>query len=523
MSENHQTDGIQNSSSNKIQVALLIGAMLLIAIYSIARYRGLWGETDTASFTQSMRAISLEGTIIPNSSQYANGYGYSVLGLWISQLTGLSLSNVQLYVAILLAPWIVLPAWLFYREITCSSSIATLAVLILLIQPEFLFPLLRGTHEKFTRGLMFICLYLLVRSLRTKASLRRLISYTLAFYLCVFGLISFNVFLATSFIAGLALVLVICWLSSWWIGDASPVDTAHLPRMGYKILSSLLLVFLFMFYIYPPAQNQIRILNSVADRLLTLLLGMEQASTNPYMVINEGWISLPVYFILSLSNWLLLFSSLAIWVSIAWGIIRKRFLGSLSDLLLWAFFGAFALQGLLSIGIDLSGTFATNLQHRVFPSIAMLAAPLIAKWLVEKRKEFTTSRNIIRLSFALGISLLAVLAVLKATSEPLLSNKWNFHLPGEAQAVRWAEYKLSNRSLWTGFDERVNVAVSIRNEMDQSNLILDQYDLELETRDLLVSSITRLRSQRLDADIPIKPDDLITYDNGSAQIYHLRP
>jgi hypothetical protein len=116
-----------------------------------------------------------------------------------------------------------------------------------------------------------------------------------------------------------------------------------------------------------------------------------------------------------------------------------------------------------------------------------------------------------------------VLAVLKATSEPLLSNKWNFHLPGEAQAVRWAEYKLSNRSLWTGFDERVNVAVSIRNEMDQSNLILDQYDLELETRDLLVSSITRLRSQRLDADIPFKPDDLITYDNGSAQIYHLRP
>jgi hypothetical protein len=45
----------------------------------------------------------------------------------------------------------------------------------------------------------------------------------------------------------------------------------------------------------------------------------------------------------------------------------------------------------------------------------------------------------------------------------------------------------------------------------------------LETRDLLVSSITRVRSQRLDADIPIKPDDLITYDNGSAQIYHLRP
>ena len=118
---------------------------------------------------------------------------------------------------------------------------------------------------------------------------------------------------------------------------------------------------------------------------------------------------------------------------------------------------------------------------------------------------------------------MVILAVLKATSEPLLSNKWNFHLPGEAQAVRWAEYKLSNRSLWTGFDERVNVAVSIRDEVSQSRLKLDQYDKETETRDVLVSSITQLRSQRLNAEIPIKPDDISTYDNGSAKIYHLRP
>jgi len=501
----------------------MIGAMLLIAIYTIARYRGMWGETDTASFAQSMRAIIVDGTLIPSSSIYANGYGYSVFGLWISQLTGISLSNVQLYLAILLAPWVVLPAWLFYREITTSSRTATLATLILLIQPEFLFPLLRGTHEKFTRGLMLICLYLLVRNLGTQENLRRSIGFTISFYLCAIGLITFNVFLATSFIAALVLAVIISWVASRWIRSLSADEITHLRRLGFMIFSLFVLVYLFMFYAYPPAQNQIRILSSMADRLVALLLDMEQAATNPYKVINEGWINLPVYVLLSLANWMLLFFSSAIWLSITWGIMRKRFVGRLSDLLLWALFGAFALQGALSIGLDVSGTIAANLQHRMFPSFAMLAAPLVAKWLMERQKKSSTNRKVLRLGFSIVIPLLAILAILKATSEPLLSNKWNFHNTGELQAVRWADQALSDRRLWTGFDERVNVAVSIRQETDRLNVLLDQYDREPETRNLLISSITRLRSQRLMEPLPVRPDDLITYDNGSVQIFHLRP
>ncbi len=56
MNWNYQSGETQNSSNDKIQGAYLLGAMLLIAIYTIARYRGMWGETDTASFAQSMRA-----------------------------------------------------------------------------------------------------------------------------------------------------------------------------------------------------------------------------------------------------------------------------------------------------------------------------------------------------------------------------------------------------------------------------------------------------------------------------------
>jgi hypothetical protein len=522
MIKNFYTGNNQVSSSGK-QIAVLIGVMLLISIYAIARYQGMWGETDTASFAQSMRAISAEGTLAPKNSLYSNGYGYPVLGQWISQLSGLSISKVQLFIAILMAPWIIMPAWLFFREITVSPYAATLATMILLIQPEFLFPMLRGTHEKFTRGLMMICLYLLVRSLRIKSNLHRLLSFTLTFYICAAGLITYNVFLATSLIGALAFALIFCWLGSRWMGSTSPIETFHLKNIGYKILGLCIIVFIFMFYVYPPTQDNIRIFSSMADRLWALILGLEPIASNPYNVIYQGWLNTPIYILLTLPNWLLLFCSMAFWLMKTWGIIRRKFSGGLADFLLWALFTAFAVQGLLSIALDFSGTLAANLQHRVFPSFAMLAAPLVAKWILDRRISFNNSSKFYRFGLPLGISLLAMLAILKATSEPLLSNKWTYYSTGEAQAVQWADQVLSGRRLWTGFDERVNVAVIIRQDAERLNIQLDQYDREPETRNLLLSSITRQRSLRLKEAIPVKPDDFITYDNGSTQIYHLRP
>lgn len=520
--DSHHDAGKARKASSHLPLTILLSAMLVIALYAVARYQGLWGETDTASFTRSMQAISGEGKLYPGNSAYAHGYGYPILGFWFSQIAGIRLSTFQLYVAILLAPWVILPAWLFYREITSSSKTATLATLILLIQPEFLFPLLRGTHEKFTRGLMLVCLYLFVRSWRSQSNLRRLLGFTLAFYLCAFGLVTFNVFLMTSFLAALAIATIFSWLAAKWLGTDIMSESRHFKWLGYKISTLFVLVFMFVFYIYPPSQVHIRILSSMADQLVTLFLGAEQAATNPYTVVNEGWINLPVYLLLSISNWLLLLSSMLVWLGSTWRMIRRRYSGSWSDLFLWALYASFAFEGALSIAIDFSGSVATNLQHRIFPSFAMLAAPLVARWLI-KLPASKTGSKLVRIGLPVGISILALLAVLKATSEPLLSHKWNFHLPGEAQAVRWAETALPGRGLWTGFDERVNVSVAIRGEGLSPNLELDQYDLEPETRNVLISSLTRLRSQRLVEILPVKPDDLLTYDNGAVQIFHLRP
>ncbi len=505
------------------QIALLLGAIFLVALYMLIRYGGLWGETDTAIFTQAMRAMIAENSLIPSGGAYSNGYGYQVLGIWLAQMSGMKISSLQLYVAILLAPWVVLPAWLLYRELTFSNRAATLACIILLVQPDFLFPLLRGTHEKFTRGLVLICLFLLVRSMHNQQNFRRLVGLMFAFYISAYALISFNNLLATSFIAALALTVLLIWFLHRWIGSVSEEKFAIHTRLMYVIFSLLVIAFIFMFYAYPPAQNQIRIQHTIADRLVAILIQKEKITSNPYTVVTEGWISLPVYFGLSLANWLLLGISSIIWFSQASSVVRRQPFKSRNELLLWSLFAAFAVQGVFSIFIDFSGAVATNLQHRIFPTFVMIASPLSAKWLVTWEPNSSGLRKIVKVGIPLVIALLAMLATLKATSEPLLSNKWLFHLPGERQAIHWADQTLAARWVWTGFDERINTAVIIRNENETRKALLDQYDLEPETKNVLVSQITRLRSLRIGEAIPINADDFIIYDNGQAQIYHLRP
>jgi hypothetical protein len=123
------------------------------------------------------------------------------------------------------------------------------------------------------------------------------------------------------------------------------------------------------------------------------------------------------------------------------------------------------------------------------------------------------------------IALLALLSTLKATNEPLVSNRWTFYLPAERQAVRWSDGKLvEERLLWVSFDDRLYSALGAHgNGSLPERIFLDTYEVEPSTRDFLISELTRVRSLRLGVPLPVEADTLITYDNGQAQIYHLRP
>ena len=253
-------------SSAHIEIILLIAAVTLLAVYAIFRYGGMWGENDTAVFTKIIRSMLEAGKLVPERDVYANGYGFPALAVFLIQVSGMSLQDLQLYGSALLAVWMVLPAWLLYREFTGSGRGATLATVILFIQPEFLFPILRGTHEKFTRGLMFLCLYLLLRSLRSRDRLTRFIGFVLSFYLAAYAVITFNNLIATSFILSVALALALAWLVSRGNKVASTTASPTIQRLIYVVISLMAVATIFTFYAYPPAVQQLRLLKTVESR-----------------------------------------------------------------------------------------------------------------------------------------------------------------------------------------------------------------------------------------------------------------
>ncbi|HSH04786.1 MAG TPA: hypothetical protein VLL52_19900 [Anaerolineae bacterium] len=514
-------------ANRKVPVAfsILVTIVSLLVSYSFLRYTGYWGETDTNAFSNYIYQILASGTLVPETGiVYPNGYGYQALAVFVIEIAGLEVAQLQLIGGSLLAIWMVFPAWMLYRELTGSSVGASLATLILFVQPEFLFPIFRGTHEKFTRGLMLLGLYLLVKSFRSRDRIWHFTSLVLSFYLVTFAIITFNNLLAISFVMAIGLSLI---LGGFLIGLRrvdSDTSIEIVRRLAYVLVVSIIFAFLFTFYVYEPAQNNVNLMQSVFDRVSILLLDVDTVSSNPYASINTGWISVPVYFVLSLPNWLILLVSTIIWLGQSWKLFKLRDQKIVeSQTLLWSFYGAFAFIGFLSIIVDLSGALASNLQHRAFPSFTMLAAPLIAYWLTTQLAEW--HRSWIFRGLLMGVfSFLALVSILKATNEPLLSNKWLFHHPNEMQALYWANDHLEDRLVWIGFDERLRMALGTRLGTDQVTIEPQQYIFPSnETRDFLVSDIIRARSQRLNFSIPLTGDSLQTYDNGQVQIYHKRP
>lgn len=510
------------------RLPLLLTITLLIGLYAWIRYGGAYGHGDTSSFAWVIGRILDSGQLIPEEGVYDNGYGYQALVVYLSALTGLSLGVLQSLGGALLIFWAVVPAWLAYREFTRSDRAASLATLILVVQPEFLFPLLRGTHEKFTRGLMFFLLFLLMRSFRAK-NLRSVASLVAAFYLSAYALITLNSLMATSFMVAVGLALVLLWGARRWTRMTYSGLPSSLNRMGMIILSLVAIAFLFTFYAYPPAQKQLRLLQSVGDQLAVTLLQVEEQTFNPYNTVTLGWVSLPIYFLVSLANWLLLAGSSVVWLWRSWRYCSQSEQGELPDLLLWSFYGAFALQSGLSILVDISGAIAGNLQHRMFPSFAMLAAPVVAGWLVTYRRRLSASRCL-WLDSALGVvlSALLILGVIKATNEPLLSNYWIFYTAAERQAVSWAEQALADQDLWVGYNDRVATGYQVSEDGRILGLSLRQgWPVSISTRNFLISEATRLYAVRLSLPLPTQvslgANGFVTYDNGRAQVYHSRP
>src|SRR5215213_1567955 len=224
--------------SSPIGLVIIVVATILLGLYPILRYGGLWGEIDTNAATLAIRAMYDTGSILPGGNRfvYPNGYTYQVLAVFLMNVSGISLPALHLYASSLLLFVIVVPAWLLYRELTASVRGATLATVLLITQPEFLFVVSRGTHEKFTRALMLLTLYLIAASFRSRHRPARLISMTLAFYLAGYAIVALNNLLSTSFIFGVLLSFIIIWVAERYDSGVRAITGAVIRRLIYIVV-----------------------------------------------------------------------------------------------------------------------------------------------------------------------------------------------------------------------------------------------------------------------------------------------
>ena len=141
----------------------------LAAAYYTGRFGGRWADSDSGGFSQWILLLLDEGRLLSSTEAvYSNGYAFQVIAAFAIVIGGFEVGALQQVIFPFVAALVALPAWLLYRELTGSARGATIASVLLLAQPEFLFVLLRGSHEKFTRAFMFVALYCLMRGFRLR-------------------------------------------------------------------------------------------------------------------------------------------------------------------------------------------------------------------------------------------------------------------------------------------------------------------------------------------------------------------
>lgn len=509
-------------SSPSLLALLVFGTLL--GTYFVARSGGLWAESDTALITRWIRAVVATGTLSPSTGDlYPQGYGYAAVSAFVLALTGLDLTALQQVVYPLVSALLVLPAWALYRELTGSRRAATLATLLLFVQPEFLFVVMRGSHERMLRALMLITLWLLARSFRFREHPANFAAHVGLFYLAAYALVATNVLFGISFFAAIATAMLVAWA----LGRARPSLQSYAGPMAARLASVTLVAaglgFIVVFYAYPLSRTSVRAFGTLVQKLGALYLTTQPSTVtayNPYLAVANGWVSLPIYFLVSSGDYLLLLASAAVWIRQAgrWTRrARRRRLRPLGEWILWLLYGAFALQGMLAILSDRTGFLGGNLEHRSFPSFAMVAAPLLATTVSEWQPRLRTA-----LLSGVVIALFTGLALVKATDEPSLSNNWTFYRRPEILALRWASRHSRHASIWTGPTNRLTTATSMDPALSTGDNQWDDYSPEAQTRTFIISRVTRLLSARLDIPLPDTSFEYLIYDSGDVRIFHLR-
>jgi hypothetical protein len=505
------------------ELLALVGIAILAGVYFVLRPGTLWAETDSGFMAQAIRVVMNQAQLAPvNPDTYYNGFGYQAVAMAIVTYTGVSIQTLQQEIFPVVSALVVLPAWALYRELTGSARIATLAVLLLLIVPEHLFAVLRGSHERLDRAFLMTALWLLIRSVRVRSEPRQYLAHVALVLVMTWGLIATNALFGMSLVAALLTALALSWLARLLVPRLRDVATKSIRLLGWTSAASALLVFIFVVFVYAPILPTLRELGAIPERLINLVL-QGGGGFDPYAGILAAWVSPTAYVLLSLTDFVILGASAIFWLWLGWRWLRGSLPESLGVWMLWLLFAAFAAQGAASLVSDRTGSLAANVQYRWFAVFAGLAAPMVALALSRWRPGPWLVRVAVVGVAAVVVAGASVGALVKSTLDPRVSNGWIFYTAPELEGILWVTSRWPGMRLWVGPDGRLTAAY----EMVVGGLshadVWDVEEPEPDTPLFMVSDVIRAQSKRLDQPIPVLDSTNLVYDNGEVQINRVRP
>jgi hypothetical protein len=502
---------------------LVIVFGLLAGLYYSLRY-GSWAmETDASSMTTSALGMIDSGELLYDQA-YNNGYAYPALLSFTSLISGVDVRIFQLFSSL----WVfvvALAAFISYREFLGSSAAAALGMLLLFMQPDFLFYIVRGSHEKFIWASALLMLFLLARSFNYLHQPRRLLVFVVLFYLVFWAFVAGNVYFGASFMSAILLSLVGGWLLSRLRRKETHVSGDRSKAMQRLIMISLtcfMLVYIMINYAYPPAMQFYSLFTTMLDKVgLVVLGGQEAAAPASYQVAANTWRSQWSYLALTGWQWLIALLSLLAW---GIGLVKLTHLDQ-KRWLLWLLYSASGVLLAYGVVADLGGFMSANMQVRMFTSFALFSSPLVADLVAQRLRRVRPSRR--SLAGVAGVLLLVVGAgatLLKVTNDPSFGNQWFFYSPAELAPSPWLrQHQVERPLVWLDIQDHLASAYYFWE--GERPYTWERYlygSPQSVPHYILISEAALLRANRSGISLPATGEHNRIYDNGPVQLYHRR-
>jgi hypothetical protein len=512
-----------------------------VADYMLLRFNGMFASNDIAVYTRVAAAIQQSGSLT-TQPVYGNGFGYSAIVALLSSFTGLPITQLQVAILPFLLVVPVLAGYVTFRRILDARR-GLFAAVLMLFHPFFLFSAFRTTHEKFIYTFILLamfCLYVTFAA-RNSATKSRFI---LTGYLVIPGIVFTNVFFASSFIVSIAIALGCTFLLSLYYRQRF-----SLQRLGYTLGVSFAFLMFVVLFLYPPARNFIASLGSLSRQSIFLLLGNAPSAiaggTSPYQSVFTGWNSFGLYLVL-ISFYLVVYPAAGLyWIGRMRTYLSKDSINreEVPGLFVHLLFLVFGIQLALAVIADQTGLLGANTQLRIFPILGFLAVILAtaaafklletADWDdsagrslgtigssdVTGRRLTGLRANIVPLLLVVLVVSFGITGVVKATSDPAVSNNWVVATDDERAAIGWSERTLEDEYLWGGYEPRSRYAYLIHHPTSALQNRYDPWEVDIVVQYHKYSNTIEKRAEVVGAPLPPRDGTNRIYTNGDAQVY----